>query len=95
MYKETEILKDEVATDSLTGAGSRSFGDKILAEYLNNFKTSGRNYTIAIIDIDDFKAVNDRYGHYVGDEVIKNMVDTIKKKEITRKGSSVLIFLFY
>ncbi len=73
MYKETEILKDEVATDSLTGAGSRSFGDKILAEYLNNFKTSGRNYTIAIADIDDFKAVNDRYGHYVGDEVIKNM----------------------
>lgn len=80
LLKETEILKDEVEKDSLTGAGSRSFGNALLQEYMNTFTSMGKNYTIAILDIDNFKNFNDCYGHNVGDAVMKNLVSTIKEQ---------------
>lgn len=75
---ETEQLKGEVAHDALTGAGSRSYGSSLLQKYFNEFKTIGKNYAIAILDIDNFKSFNDSYGHNTGDEVMKNLVNTIK-----------------
>ena len=78
---ETEILKGEVAKDALTGAGSRSYGNKLLQKYFNKFQTAGKNYSIAILDIDNFKAINDRYGHNDGDAVIKNLVNTIQSMQ--------------
>lgn len=79
LIRETESLKGNLATDTLTGASSRSYGESLLREYYNNFISSGKNYFLAIIDIDNFKKINDTYGHNVGDDVIKIMVSTIKK----------------
>ena len=79
LMKETESLKVEVATDNLTGAGSRAYGVSLLTECLNNYNSTGRKYAVAIFDVDDFKSINDRYGHYVGDDVLKNFVETVKK----------------
>ena len=78
---ETEFLKDKVSRDSLTGAGSRAFGTKLLQEYLNSYLTEGINYSLAILDIDNFKTINDTYGHNIGDAVIKNMVNTIQEMQ--------------
>lgn len=99
LIKQTEILKNEVEKDSLTGAGSRSFGNSLLFKYLNNFKKFDKNYTIAILDIDNFKRVNDCYGHNVGDLVMKSLVNTIKtfqKEEdhIIRWGGDEFILTF-
>ena len=78
LIQETEVLKGKINKDSLSGAYSRTFGNKLLKEYFNNFTTCGRNYSLAILDIDNFKSINDKYGHPMGDCVIKNMVKTFQ-----------------
>lgn len=96
---ETEILKDEIEKDSLTGAGSRSFGEKILQEFLHIYKTTGKNYSIGILDIDNFKRFNDCYGHNIGDLILINLVTTIKKYQdendyVIRWGGDEFILVY-
>ncbi|MEE9214170.1 MAG: GGDEF domain-containing protein [Thermodesulfobacteriota bacterium] len=63
--------------DQLTGLMSRrSMDDYIL--------TLGGNYTIALIDIDFFKKFNDRYGHDVGDQVLRMI--SLKLKKVGGRG---------
>ena len=56
---QTEKLKEEVSVDSLVGASSWAFGNKILSKYFEEFKQSGVNHLIAFFDIDNFKSFND------------------------------------
>lgn len=60
-------------TDILTGIDNRRSIDVIL----DSIKTES-NFCIAMIDIDDFKSVNDNYGHLFGDEVISNTAHLMK-----------------
>lgn len=76
-----ETLKDQVLRDSLTGLYNNSY----IFEYIDNAIEMaiqyGKNFSVLMIDIDDFKAVNDHYGHLEGDNVIKE-VATIILREI-------------
>ncbi|MGN1339207.1 MAG: diguanylate cyclase [Oscillospiraceae bacterium] len=45
-----------------------------------------KRIAVSFIDVDDFKFINDRYGHSIGDEVIKFVADTIRKKVDDRGG---------
>jgi len=56
--------------DELTGLSSRRGFNEALARL-------GRRYTLAILDIDHFKKVNDTYGHDVGDQVLKMVADKL------------------
>lgn len=61
--------------DHLTGAYSRQFldiWDKSLRSYQNN-------YAVVMIDVDDFKRINDSYGHATGDKVLQQLATTILK----------------
>jgi len=64
--------------DPLTGAYNRRYLYSISKELIALTKREKKHLSIAMIDIDDFKKVNDTYGHNVGDEVIKIVVNTIK-----------------
>ena len=71
-------LKDRVSDlerksliDGLTEVGNRRFADITLSTRINELKRYGWPFGIIFIDIDDFKKVNDTYGHNVGDEVLK------------------------
>ena len=46
---------------------------------MNSFMSANKKMVFIIIDIDNFKGVNDNYGHQFGDEVLKTVADTIKK----------------
>ena len=56
--------------DQLTGLFNRGYFDESFARLLVE-QRAGRPFTVAIIDLDDFKSVNDRYGHAAGDEALR------------------------
>lgn len=75
----TQPLKTEVETDLLTGAGSRRAALKAISNGFESFKEKGGVYDIFVMDLDDFKLVNDTYGHEAGDSVLVRVVKSIKK----------------
>jgi diguanylate cyclase (GGDEF)-like protein len=74
MEREKELAR----TDPLTGAmNSRAFGELATAE-LHRARRYERPFTLAYVDIDDFKAVNDRFGHSTGDTLLRLVAETMK-----------------
>ena len=71
------IVREETEIDVLTGAFSRKYGTSYSKKVFAEFMAKGINTTFFILDIDDFKIVNDTYGHAVGDTVLKQMTQTI------------------
>ena len=59
------------ATDPLTGLVNRGVFEERLAEEVARSRRHGRDLALAIIDLDDFKGVNDLHGHVAGDEVLR------------------------
>jgi diguanylate cyclase (GGDEF)-like protein len=57
-------------TDPLTGLRNRRFISEHEGSYVGDHARTGRSLTVAIIDLDHFKFINDTYGHSAGDEVL-------------------------
>ena len=66
-------LEEEAATDFLTGAFNRRGIERILVAELERNRRSLEPLSIAIIDIDHFKDVNDRQGHAEGDRIVTEL----------------------
>lgn len=76
-----EKLETAVITDFLTRLYSRNYLENKIDEHLQK-KTKG---VFLLYDIDDFKAVNDQFGHHIGDRVLKQ-VSQVFKTEVSDKG---------
>lgn len=77
------ILKNAISyrrsiTDPLTGLYTRWYFMHRLREEFERVKRYGGNFSVVMADIDDFKKVNDTYGHKVGDEVLKFISSLMK-----------------
>ena len=74
------IVQRQAVTDELTGlANRRSFQDTLESE-LRRAERFGNPLALIFADLDDFKRVNDRFGHGVGDEVLRAFADVLRHR---------------
>jgi len=74
-----EKVRELAATDSLTGvANRRTFFDRIAAELARSHR-SGRPLSVALLDLDGFKEINDSYGHSIGDEALVRVAQALSR----------------
>jgi len=66
-------------TDALTGLANRRTLDDRLAEELDRAERLGTNVSVVIADVDNFKQINDTYGHQTGDAILAAIALTLKE----------------
>lgn len=101
VIEETKKLKDEIQhlqeiiyEDPLTKSYNRKWlEDTFLKTGKGSFRKSG---TLVVADLNRFKAINDTYGHVVGDKVLKHVALKLKESEgeIVRYGGDEFVILF-
>ena len=72
-------LERLATTDELTGAANRRAFDTRLSEAMSRSTRNDVPFSLAIIDIDNLKQINDKHGHVAGDQVIKRISSTIQE----------------
>lgn len=70
LESRTRILEEQQHLDALTGLFNRSRLDEVLNTEFNNASKRGWPLSVAFIDLDHFKEINDSYGHQAGDSVL-------------------------
>ena len=71
-------LHGQATTDALTGASNRRYFEEALAVQITQTRSYGEPLCLLIIDIDNFKTINDRFGHQMGDLVIVELARLLK-----------------
>lgn len=74
-----EQAAEESLTDVLTGLPNRRFFDRRLAEECDRSKRYGHPFALLMIDLDGFKAINDAFGHAIGDSVIQQVAAALTR----------------
>ncbi|QDT05796.1 putative diguanylate cyclase AdrA [Rubripirellula lacrimiformis] len=80
----------EARTDGLTGLFNRRALDTRMEEVFTAYRSGGRTFVIALIDIDKFKLINDNYGHQAGDQVLKQLASVLR----TQLDGSLMVARF-
>ena len=91
-------MKDLIYLDDLTGLPNRRMYTQRLQSMLIRAKERNRQFAILYLDLDNFKSVNDRYGHLVGDKLLVEVSKRIYKKlgfsdTLARIGGDEFLFL--
>ncbi|WNB84297.1 GGDEF domain-containing protein [Cellulomonas sp. ATA003] len=71
-------LRRIAETDGLTGVGNRRAFDAALAHAIDTARSGQEGFSVALMDLDHFKAVNDSHGHAVGDEVLRAAAHAVR-----------------
>lgn len=94
-----EYTKELAITDSLTGLYVQRYFKELLTEEINFAKNYHQPLSIAMFDIDNFKQINDTYGHNVGDEVLVKFANILRGRfretdVVGRYGGDEFIVMF-
>ncbi|MCS7223471.1 MAG: sensor domain-containing diguanylate cyclase [Armatimonadetes bacterium] len=74
-----EMLEQMAITDPLTGIANRRYFERRLAEEVARARRYGYSLGALLLDIDSFKAINDRLGHQSGDLVLKRLAEVLRQ----------------
>lgn len=85
MKAKTEILEDKTKHDVFTGLYNKKYSEEMIGKALR--KDINQKHGLILFDIDNFKRINDTYGHTAGDQVLKSISDNTKK--IFRKNDII------
>jgi diguanylate cyclase (GGDEF)-like protein len=69
----------DAATDALTGQGNRRALDELLKQQAELYISSGKSFSILMLDIDFFKTINDGFGHMTGDDVLRAFAQRVRE----------------
>lgn len=106
LERANELLAQQAAEldklsvhDSLTGVNNRRYLDKHLAEELQRSSRHGHDLSIAMIDADHFKDVNDRFSHRIGDVVLRTMMEIVCRRKrrtdaVARYGGEEFVIVY-
>ena len=94
-----EKLKFLSYTDELTQTYNRRYFMQMGEQELKRAQRYGEAFTIALLDIDDFKEINDKSGHLMGDRVLQKLSRLLKEEIrqsdiLARYGGDEFVFLF-
>jgi len=82
LEQKTQVLERKLEYDTLTGVHTREFAYATLDQVFGQSQKEHFPVSLVFIDLDDFKQVNDQYGHSIGDKVLTSAAE--KLKESTR-----------
>lgn len=80
-------LEEQTFRDPLTGIGNRRAAEEALATAISRCRSHHEPFAVAMVDLDNFKAINDAYGHDVGDEVLRIFAGFLRQH--TREDDTV------
>ena len=94
-----EAASKRAVTDELTGAYNRRFLDDSLASYVSEAGETGRQLSLAMVDLDHFRQINESYGKEAGDRVIKEAAGVFKRllrptNILARYGGDEFVMVF-
>jgi diguanylate cyclase (GGDEF)-like protein len=69
----------DAVTDALTGHGNRRALDELLKQQAELYTSSGKSFSILMLDIDYFKTINDGFGHMTGDDVLRAFAQRVRE----------------
>jgi len=95
---QRDAMQQLADTDALTGLQNRRAGLARLEEAIASARESGLPLTVAFVDIDWFKRINDHYGHGVGDQVLVAVASTLTscvryQRDVVRMGGEEFLLL--
>jgi len=80
--------REDTFRDHLTGVYNRRYFNQRLEMEIKRAERYNRNLSILMIDIDNFKQINDQFGHIIGDEILKKLVELL---ENNLRNSDILV----
>ena len=75
-----QMLSREAVVDPLTETFNRRHGERVLDAEIARARRHGQPVALVMLDIDLFKAVNDRFGHATGDEILRRVADILRTR---------------
>ncbi len=97
------VLQEQEArmarTDALTGLPNRLAFDEYFSQALARTRRRGTTLVVGMLDLDDFKPVNDRFGHAVGDMLLRDLAQALRERlretdYLARLGGDEFVVLF-
>jgi len=97
--RQYEEIKRLTFIDALTPAYNHRYFQEALSKEIHRHSRTGHELALAMLDIDNFKKINDTYGHPVGDEILKGLVEELMQKArdsdvVARYGGEEFAIIF-